>query len=232
MTGRIYLHIFFVSQVWNQLLLSLANISISGGTSSPPSPSPPPSPRLSAQPPSSQPPRLSALTPSPRLPTPSPSPPSPRLSAFQPSPRPPPPLSISIRNPLFLNNAQNWTLYGLSIYVNAGGISGGNYVQIRSPAPTYSTVSQMLSPFDIGQSYSLGFYVRNPSATNFCSLLMTIGSTRLLSTNNTAIPSWTKYNLTFIASTRDAILSFSAYNTPDYYYISGTSLRASIKHPG
>ena len=121
---------------------------------------------------------------------------------------------------------------GPYISTTAGGvINGGNVVAIGPTAPNYSTLSQNLGPLVIGQTYFLSFYIGNPASTSSCSLIVTVGSTRLLSTNNTALSLWTPYNLTFVANATNATLSFSAFNTPDYYYISYPTLRTPLSPP-
>ena len=152
--------------------------------------------------------------------TPSPpSPPSPR-------PSPPQPPQIQINNPYFLNNAENWTLSGSSIassYLDSPFV-GANTLAIGPSAPTFSTVTQGLSPFIIGQNYSLLFNVTNLASGN-CNLIVTIGSLTLLNTMNTMLPQWTLFNLTFTAISSYAALAFSAYNTPNYYYILNPTLQ-------
>ena len=153
--------------------------------------------------------------------TPSPpSPPSPR-------PSPPQPPQIGISNPFFLNNAENWTLSGPNIaasYLDSPFGSSINTVAIGPSAPTFSTVAQSLSPFIIGQNYSLLFNVTNLASGN-CNLIVTIGSLTLLNTMNTYLPQWTLFNLTFTATSSYATLAFSAYNTPNYYYILNPTLQ-------
>ena len=87
-----------------------------------------------------------------------------------------------------------------------------NVVQIGPIAPTYSTLTQSVGPLVIGQAYTLSFYLSN-SATSACSIVVTFGSTTLLSSANAAIASWTLYNRTFTATAVTQVLTFAAYNS-------------------
>ena len=87
-----------------------------------------------------------------------------------------------------------------------------NIVQIGPTAPTYSTLTQSVSPLVIGQAYTLRFYLSN-SAASACSIVVTFGSMTLLSSTNAAIASWTQYNRTFTATAVTQVLTFAAYNS-------------------
>ena len=79
-------------------------------------------------------------------------------------------------------------------------------------APTYSTLTQSVSPLVIGKTYMLSFYLSN-SAASACSVVVTFGNTTLLRSANAAIASWTLYNRTFTATAVTQVLTFAAYNS-------------------
>ena len=80
-------------------------------------------------------------------------------------------------------------------------------------APTYATVSQVVSGFVIGQSYTLSLYLAN-SGNTACSFVVNMDNMLLFSTTDTAYDAWTLLRWTFNATNFSHTLVMAGYNTP------------------
>ena len=91
-------------------------------------------------------------------------------------------------------------------------------------------LSQSVSGLSIGGQYLISFYLSN-TASATCALNVTFGSTVLLSTSNAAVAAWTLFSQVVMATSASQILTFSAYNSPSYYYVSNVTAYAISSPP-
>jgi len=142
--------------------------------------------------------------------------------------------SQMVINPTFLSSAASWSLSGAWIGTVAGGVvSGGNTLNIGPYCCTPSTGIQTIGSLTVGAMYILSFYMQNtgtwPTTGLSCSLAVTIGSSSLMTTSNTAVPNWTGYSFFFKATTASMDLKFAAYNDGAGYYISNVTVGYNLE---
>ena len=130
-----------------------------------------------------------------------------------------------VDNPLFNlniysknNSVYTWALAGSVISVDSVG-----RLSIGPSAGSWSTASQSISGLVPGRLYLLTFYLQN-SATRDCAFAASIDTNVLLNYTNTAFVPVTPISVTFTALTATQQLSFGAYNSPSFFYVSVVTL--------
>ena len=140
-----------------------------------------------------------------------------------------------VTNPGFeTGDFTGWTQWGDTSFTGVSSsvpIHSGNFAAYFGPTSTDGGIDQNIAGTVAGQSYIVDFWLSNGDTSGNNRMSVQFSGVTLLSLTSAPAFPYTEYTFTALASTNNALLHFSFYNPPVYWYLDDVSV-TPVPEPG